>query len=77
MRQNALSATNSRCPVCGGGFVKKRAWQSFCTPKCRKQAWVLSKRVGAYTDIRLTLAEILVRLRTIESKLGIKKGEER
>jgi len=36
----------------------------------------LSKRVGAYTDIRLTLAEILVRVQGIESNLGIKKGEE-
>jgi hypothetical protein len=71
-RQNASVSTQAVCLFCGAGYTKYRSWQSFCSPKCRKKAWALSKRVGAYTDIRLTLAEILTRLRAIEEKIGIK-----
>ena len=71
-RQNASVSTRAVCLVCGTGYAKYRSWQSFCSPKCRKRAWALSKRVGAYTDIRLTLTEILGRVKAIESHLGMK-----
>ena len=67
-RRNASVSTRSVCLACGRGYVRYRRWQSFCSPKCRKQAWELSKRTGAYTDIRITLAEILDRIKSLEAK---------
>ena len=57
-RQNGSISTNAVCPVCGGGFNKYRAWHVFCSPKCRKRAWMTSHRTGVYTDIRIEIAKI-------------------
>jgi hypothetical protein len=34
----------------------------------------MSKRTGAYVDVRQVLAEIAQRMETIEAKLGIHRG---
>ena len=71
MRQNASISTISVCPVCGKGFAKKRRWQTFCSQKCRKQAWLISKRVGAYSDLRNGIDDIKRQLDRIEKALNL------
>ena len=73
-RQNGLGLTKATCLVCGARYAKYRAWQTFCSPKCRKQAWIINHRAGAYTDVRNDIAEIKTSLSRIESRLGM-KGE--
>lgn len=75
MRQNALSGANARCPVCRAKFVKHRAWQTFCSQKCRKANWSLIKRTGAYIDVRQVLAGIRTDLDRVMRHLGVTKGE--
>ena len=58
MRQNAGRGTNGTCPVCGTGFSKKRVWHVFCSPKCRKRAWLLRRQTATYTDVRNDIAAI-------------------
>jgi len=72
-RQNGSISTMSTCPVCGAGYAKYRRWQTFCSTKCRKQAWILNHRTGAYTDVRKDISEIKLILSRIEEKLGMKE----
>jgi hypothetical protein len=55
------------CPVCEAKFIARRPWATYCSAKCRKTAWIITKRVGGYSDIREQLARI-------ESKLDLLLG---
>jgi len=55
---------------CGHKFTPTREWQRFKSTVHRKRTWELARK-----DNRIS--EILKRLRTIEARLGIKKGEGR
>ena len=74
-RQNALRRANSVCPVCRGGFIKKRPWQAFCSAKCRKAMWEAEQKNRPAYDIRARLDELIDAVRRIERKLGINQGE--
>jgi len=73
MRQNAGRGTNGTCPVCGTGFSKKRVWHAFCSPKCRKAAWVINHRAGIYMDIRIEIKDIKASLARIEERMRIRR----
>jgi predicted nucleic acid-binding Zn ribbon protein len=68
MRQNAVGTTIFTCPVCGTSKPRKRRWETFCSPRCRKAAWVLNHRTGTYTDIRKELADIKAMLVSLGAK---------
>jgi uncharacterized Zn finger protein (UPF0148 family) len=68
MRQNATVSTTITCPVCGTSKPRKRRWEVFCSPKCRKAAWLLNHRTGTYTDIRQDIADIKKMLIAIINK---------
>ena len=70
MRQNASRGTNGICPVCGDGFNKKRAWHAFCSPKCRKTAWIINHRAGISADIRIDIAAIKADVAAIMKIIG-------
>lgn len=59
----------STCLVCRTLYPKYRYWQSFCSPKCRKQAWVINHRAGIYTDIRHDVAAIKADVAVIKEQL--------
>jgi len=73
-RQNGSISTMSTCPVCGAGFAKYRSWHVFCSPKCRKAAWLMSHRTGTYTDVRNDIAAIKADVTAIKNHFGIKEG---
>lgn len=73
-RQNASDSAIVRCLSCGRGVPRKRRWQAFCSPKCRKAAWLISHRTGTYTDVRQILSAIQVDIARIKTQLGIKGG---
>jgi len=73
MRQNAGRGTNGTCPVCGDGFTKKRVWHAFCSPRCRKAAWLLIHRTATYTDIRIEIKDIKASLARIEERMRIRR----
>lgn len=56
------------CQKCGRKFNPTRKWQSYCSAKCRKLAWL---RKAAKIEI---LDDHEARLRALEAKAGIKKG---
>jgi predicted nucleic acid-binding Zn ribbon protein len=61
------------CVGCGEVFQPRRHGQRSCSPRCRNIKWRLKHRT-----IRLTTESISnheARLRAIESRLGITKGE--
>jgi hypothetical protein len=55
--------------VCGASYPKHRRWQTFCSPKCRKRAWLINHRTGAYTDIRTDIAAIKADVAAIKELL--------
>ena len=59
------------CLVCRTVYPKYRYWQSFCSPRCRKMAWVINHRAGTYTDVRNDIKDIKASLARIEAKVGI------
>lgn len=67
-----FSGANATCPVCLSMFEKTRPWQAFCSDVCRKAYWRMTKRTGAYVDIRKVLASIQADLAAIKSHLGLK-----
>ena len=69
MRQNAAGRQNFTCPVCGAIKHRTRRWQAFCSPACRKAAWLIGHRTGTYTDIRAQLDRIEKDLGTIKQAL--------
>ena len=69
----APGSTMSTCLVCRTVYPKYRYWQSFCSPRCRKMAWVINHRTGVYTDVRHDIAAILTRLGRLEKHFGIKE----
>lgn len=73
-RQNGSDSTKSACLVCGAEFAKYRRWHAFCSPKCRKQAWLISHRTGIYTDVRNDIAAIKADVATIKKHFGIGEG---
>ena len=73
-RQNGSGSTISVCPVCRAEYVKYRCWQSFCSSRCRKKAWVINHRTGTYTDVRNDIAAIRADVDLIVRHLGIREG---
>jgi len=73
-RQNGSGSTMGTCLVCRTLYPKYRSWQTFCSPKCRKQAWIINHRTGVYTDVRHDIAAIKAQIGRIEVRLGM-KGE--
>ena len=71
-RQNGSESTNATCLVCGTEFAKYRRWHAFCSPKCRKQAWLISHRTGVYTDVRMEIKDIKASLARIETNMMTK-----
>jgi endogenous inhibitor of DNA gyrase (YacG/DUF329 family) len=71
-RQNGSESKKALCLVCGTEYVKYRRWQTFCSDRCRKRAWLISQRVGAYTDVRQDIASMKESLAAIEAHLGLK-----
>ena len=76
MRQNGAGTKNIVCPVCGAVKPKKRGWHSFCSPRCRKKAWLINHRTGIYTDVRNDIAAIKADMAWIVRHLGIGKEVE-
>jgi lysine/ornithine N-monooxygenase len=74
-RQNGSGSTMSTCLVCRAEYAKYRRWQTFCSPRCRKTAWVISHRTGTYTDVRNDIAAIKADMARVVHHLGIGKGE--
>lgn len=72
-RQNGSGSTMSTCPVCRAEYAKYRRWQTFCSPRCRKTAWVIRHRTGIYTDVRNDIAAIKADMAWIVRHLGIGK----
>jgi hypothetical protein len=61
------------CRVCGDSYVKYRPWQNYCSPKCRKAAWLDSKKTEVPSDLRATLNRIESKLdKIIELNGGTK-----
>jgi len=73
MRQNASGSKTLACCVCGAVVPRKTRWQTSCSPKCRKRAYLISHRTGTYTDVRHDIAAILTRLGRLEKHFGIKE----
>ncbi len=71
-RQTHLSGANgptlaqeAACERCGRKYAKTRAWQKYCSERCRKLAFM---RKAAKADV---LDDHEARLRAIEKHLGI------
>lgn len=67
--KKAATGKEAACQKCGRKFNPTRKWQSYCSSKCRKLAWL---RKEAKIEI---LDDHEARLRAIEAKIGIKKGK--
>jgi hypothetical protein len=50
------------CRSCGASYAKYRTWQVFCSPGCRKAAWIESKQTEVPSDLRATLNRIEIKL---------------
>lgn len=48
--QRALKLITLSCPQCGVFFQPTRKWQRFCSDRCRKLAFKLSKTVTQSED---------------------------
>ena len=72
MRQNASGSKTLACCVCGAVVPRKTRWQTSCSPKCRKRAYLISHRTGTYTDIRIEIKDIKASLARIEANMMTK-----
>jgi hypothetical protein len=75
MRPNAWREPNAICPVCKTGFKKKRAWQVFCSAKCRGAMWRAKRSSPPTYEIRTQLDELKAAIDRVERYLGIKSKE--
>lgn len=71
MHSAAPSASQSACRYCRASFTQRRAWQAFCSSKCRN-AFHLAE-AHRQTDERLSL--IAAVLRHVGQQLGGEAGQ--
>lgn len=74
-RQNASLGSKRHCSMCGVEFTPYRRWQTFCSPRCRKAAFLMSKRVGMHSDIRSDISDIREKIGLILAEIKSIKGE--
>jgi hypothetical protein len=70
-RQNGSISKKGSCPLCGTGFAQYRSWHRFCSPRCRKKAWLIKHLAGTNADVRNDIAAIKADVARVVRRLGI------
>lgn len=66
MRENAFSEALTVCPTCQGQFTPRRAWQRFCSAKCRTRG---NKQAGSGSGpLQAKMAELERRIEALEER---------